>query len=126
MNILQPYYGQFVSAGSASKYLDIETILRGCDQVDAEAEEIAYINSKLNNAGGTITSSALSIDNVTVDNNLLECCEGINSVFQNILSETSQVRAAAVNAYNRIQADLNNDAVARDNSKKNEYAQRRR
>lgn len=126
MDILQPYQGAYVSAGSASKYLDIEKILKGCDEVDNEAEEIVYVNSKLNSAGSSIDSRALSIDNVTVDNSLVECLESINNVYQNILSETSQVRAAAVNAYNSIQSELNNDASVRNARAREEYQRNQR
>lgn len=114
MSLLQPYSGRFVSAKSASDKIDAATIIAGCDSVDSEASEILSIGSKVNSAGSSITADALSFGGVTVAGDLGLCCDGIAATYANILGNTSQIRSTAMEAYNRIQTEYNEEARAKD------------
>lgn len=114
MNILQPYKGRYVSAEYASKDLDINAILDGCASVESEARNISNINNKVSDYGNSITPQALSIDGITVENNLVECCEGINNVESYIISAVDSIKAAAIDAYNKIQSQYNEKAKYED------------
>lgn len=126
VGMLEPYRGRFVSAQSANNKIDIEAIMRGCNTVDSVAEELLSINKKVSSEGGMITKDALSIDGVTITDNLEECCDGIAMTYDSIVNVTSQIRSAAEYAYNKIQDNLNEEAWKKDNIAVANYYNKRR
>lgn len=114
MNFLEPYKGRYVSAESASNELDVDCILSGCQSVLSTASNLSDINNKVFNLGCSITPQALSIDGVTVTDNLSECCDGIKNVESYISSTVEAIKEAAISAYNEIQTQLNEDARCMD------------
>ncbi len=114
MDILQPYKGTYVSADSASSKLDLEGILSGCDAVDSEASNLNDICNSFNSEGSNINEKALSFDGEGVEGILEEFGTASSSVVNNILETTQAIREAAVAAYNKIQDELNREAMARD------------
>ena len=119
---VQPYVGTYVSAKSASDDLDLAAIIAGCNAVDAEAANIDEISNSLSNAASDLTPQVFSVDGVSIGSNVDEYCTIIMDVQSWIMGGTASIRAAAENAYNRIQTDYNNDAIARDNAEKNRRA----
>lgn len=116
---LQPYQGRYVNAKSASDDLDLAAILAGCDAVDAEAGNIDEVSNSLSNAAGDLTAQTFSVDGVSVGSNVNEYCDNIMQAQTWIMNGTGQIRAAAENAYNKLQTEYNNDAMARDQAEIN-------
>ena len=108
--LVKPYVGKYVSAESACKYIDIDTILAGCSKLENEASSYNNINNKLNSLGTSVGKNALEVDGKTISdvvdkysNVLVDTSKGLNEF-------VSSVRDAAENAYNEIQNQLNENA----------------
>lgn len=123
MDLLQPYRGQYCSAQSAESKLDIMSILQGCSEVDDEARYMGRYSNELNLANNYLDEKSLSVDGKTMQGEVDDCRETIESVQESITNTTSQIRDAAVSAYNSIQEQLNYEAQVRD---QNEWNQRNR
>lgn len=114
MQILNPYQGVFISAQSASNYIDLNSILNGCDAVDSEASQISKLSNNVLEASTQLDVNTLSVDNATVVGSVEEYCNDIVSVQEGIMSMTSQIREAAINTYNDIQNQMNYNAQIQD------------
>ncbi len=123
MGVLQPYRGTYVSADSASSKLDLPAILAGCDAVDEEASQIDTYTRDLSNVAADLDVDTLSANGKTMQGPIGDCCDGISDIESNITGTTAQIRAAAENAYNQIQEQLNYEAKVRD---RNEWNRRNR
>lgn len=118
MELIQPYRGTYVSAKSASKDLDVESILKGCDAVEEEAKGIGESANKLSSAASPMDEKALFLDSTTVLPMVGEYCEQIHMVEIGIVDIVDQVRELVVDHYNRIQEDLNQEAKTADTAEK--------
>ena len=123
MGILQPYVGTYCRAESASSKLDLPAINAGCDAVDSEARSMSTYTRNLNDTASYLDADTLSADGKTMQAPIGECCDGISNIQSQITSTTAQIRAAAENAYNQIQEQLNYEAQVRD---QNEWYRRNR
>lgn len=112
MDVIEPFVGKYVTAVSASTKIDLDTIVMNCIAVEEEASKINSINSSINSTGGSLTADVLSVGGATVLNLLNECCSSINSVQSDIISETESIREKAIEAYNKIQEQFNDEAEA--------------
>jgi hypothetical protein len=121
MGLLQPYVGTYCSAESASSKLDIGAINAGCDAVDGEAQSMSNYVRSLSDMSSYLNEDTLSFNGVTMQQPIGDCCDGITVVQSNITGTTAQIRAAAENAYNIIQQQLNDEALERD---RNEWYRR--
>lgn len=123
MGLLQPYQGTYVAATSASSKLDVETILAGCDAVDAEASHISDYLQKLAETTSTMDAKALCVNGQTMQNTMDEYSTNIYSVETEIMNITAWIRETVEVQYNNLQEQLNYDAQLRD---QNEYAKQSR
>ncbi len=114
MQILNPYQGVFISAQSASSLIDLNSILNGCDAVDQEASQISKLSNNILETSTRLDVNTLSVDDATIVGSVEEYCTDIVSVQEGIMSMTSQIREAAINAYNDIQNQMNYDAQTQD------------
>lgn len=121
MGILQPYKGKFVSAQSASSYLDIESIYAGCDAVDTESESMTTITNKMSSITSKLDTNNFSVDGSTMLDTSDKCCDDILSVKSSINDATSQIRSACEAAYNNLQSQLNYNAQVQDRNEINKY-----
>lgn len=121
MGILQPYNGKFVSAQSASNYLDIESIYAGCDVVDTESENMTTITNKMSSITSKLDVNNFSVDGSTMLDTSDKCCDDILSVKSLINEATSQIRSACEAAYNNLQSQLNYNAQVQDRNEINKY-----
>ncbi len=116
MNLLEPYVGKKVTAQSASKDLDIQTILTGCDNVENALSDLSTISMNFYESGSTINEKSLSADGVTFVNNITNCCSEITTSASTITSALSQIRESAVSQYNKLQQQYNDEAKIKDRS----------
>ena len=122
MGALEPYHGTYVNAKSASADLDLGAILAGCAAVDAEAGNISEVSNSLNTAASDLTPTVFSVNGVSIGSNVGDYCSNIMEAQSWIMGQTAAIRAAAENAYNKLQTDYNNEAMARDAAEKNRRA----
>ncbi len=125
-SILQPYRGVFISAQSASNMLDLNQILAGCTAVENEASNIDELSNSISSLTSNLGANIFSIDGKTISPSSDKCCEEIIEVQKWIYDTTSQIRETAINAYNQLQTQLNNDAQNRDQYEINRYNNSRR
>ena len=110
----EPYRGTYVTARSASEYIDLDTILSGCDQVDEKASKLSTISNNVKTATSTLDESSFSINKETMLPKIEESCGLLKDGESSIMDTTAQIRAAAEQAYNEIQEQLNYEAEQRD------------
>ena len=125
-SILEPYVGRFASAGSASILLDLDTILAGCNAVVNETPAIYSLANNINDCAQDLNANALSVDGKTMIPAIEECVQDISSVQNNINKTVEEIRAAAINAYNNLQKQLNDEAYNREVYETNRYNASRR
>lgn len=114
LNLMQPYMGTYISAKLASVDLDVEGILKACDMIEKNACNVDVISKDIFDVGSNITSDALSVDEKNISGILDDCCSGIKYIHDDILNTINQVRETAVNSYNSIQTQYNEEAKALD------------
>ena len=112
--LVQAYRGRYYNASSASTKLDINSILAGCSAVETEANNIDEISNSINNSASYLTREVFSINGETVSKDIDEACTEIISVQSSIMDAVAQIRINAINAYNSIQTQLNNEAQSLD------------
>lgn len=112
MDVVQPFVGKYVTAVSASTKIDLDSIITNCNAVDEEVSKISSINNSINSTGGNLTADVLSVGGATVINLLDECCSNINGVQSDVVSMTEGIRESAIEAYNQIQEQFNEEAEA--------------
>lgn len=114
LNLMQPYMGTYISAKLASVDLDVEGILKACDMIEKNACNVDVISKDIFDVGSNITADALSVDEKNISGILDDCCSGIKYIHDDILNTINQVRENAVNSYNIIQTQYNEEAKALD------------
>lgn len=106
--------GTYISAKLASVDLDVEGILKACDMIEKNACNVDVISKDIFDVGSNITADALSVDEKNISGILDDCCSGIKYIHDDILNTINQVRENAVNSYNIIQTQYNEEAKALD------------
>ena len=124
-SILQPYHGVYVHAPSASTKLDLHHILDGCTALETEASNIDEVSNSINSLSSNLGANVFSIDGQTVLSSADQCCQEIIDVQKWIFDTSSQIRENAINAYNQLQTQLNNEAKNRDQNEINRRNSRR-
>lgn len=119
--LLEPYVGNFARASSASSKLDISAILEGCNAVEAETPTIYTLADKMNDCGAYLTKDALSLDGATMMSTVEEQAQGIISVQTNINQAVETIRENAINAYNQLQQQMNEEAYNKEVYEVNRY-----
>ena len=114
LNLMQPYMGTYISAKLASVDLDVEGILKACHMIEKNACNVDVISKDIFDVGSNITSDALSVDEKNISGILDDCCSGIKYIHDDILNTINQVRKTAVNSYNIIQTQYNEEAKSLD------------
>lgn len=109
-SILEPYRGVYHSAKSALEEIDIDAINSACDEVDSYASVLNQTSSNLYTCEAGLSKDALSINNMTFEKSLDECCSKMTAVNNYILSTTAEVRSSALDACNRLQENYNVEA----------------
>lgn len=112
--LVKPYVGKHVSAQSASNYIDIETIYAGCTKLENEANSYNDIYEKVNVLGDNNGKDVLEVDGKTISNVVGEYSNVLNDTSNGLIDFANSVRAAAENAYNEIQNQLNENARIED------------
>ncbi len=108
--LIEPYHGKYYTAESASKYIDLNSIIRKCDNLSNVGEGFNTISNKIYSTGENCDADALSIDGETVDKYIIEQGESINGISSSITEMTNVIIDRAIEAYNDLQLKLNKEA----------------
>lgn len=114
MGLMRQYVGKYVTATSASTKIDATAIIKGCNAVDNDANEISRLANLFKSEAARIDKTSLSIDNKTMEENVDECSAGIEERRKAILDATDYIRQVTEDIYNQIQSQYNENAKARD------------
>ena len=114
MGLMRQYVGKYVTATSASTKIDATAIIKGCNAVDNDANEISRLANLFKSEAARIDKTSLSIDNKTMEENVDECSAGIEERRKTILDATDYIRQVTEDIYNQIQSQYNENAKERD------------
>ena len=114
MGLMRQYVGKYVTATSASTKIDATAIIKVCNAVDNDANEITRLANLFKSEAARIDKTSLSIDNKTMEENVDECSAGIEERRKAILDATDYIRQVTEDIYNQIQSQYNENAKERD------------
>ena len=114
MGLMRQYVGKYVTATSASTKIDATAIIKGCNAVNNDANEISRLTNLFKSEAARIDKTSLSIDNKTREENVDECSAGKEERRKAILDATDYIRQVTEDIYNQIQSQYNENAKERD------------
>lgn len=114
MGLTARYIGTYVSAESASNYIDASGIISAAGDIITELEEFNNLASDVRNAGGDLTVDTLSIDGKDFSPQVENLATAIEQQCVSMSDQLEQIISAAETAYNNKQDALNADARRRD------------
>lgn len=110
MALVQPINYPYATTKLASGEIDAETIMSGCDQIDAAAADFTTVGNKINESSSLCGPDALEIDGTTMINSIEECGSRISEIESEIKGITATIRETAENKYNQLQNQYNEEA----------------
>lgn len=122
MALLDRYIGRYVKAESASNYIDAKGIIKYANTIKTNMEDFSLLSNDVKSAGSELTPSTLFVDGEDFSDDVEELGNDIATVNTNIIGDLDSVIAAAENAYNKKQEELNSIARARDIAEANRRA----
>lgn len=108
------YQGTYVSAESASNYIDVATITEGIRMLEQAANEYAEFGSKLMEISGSFTNEVLSVQGATMQNSIENCSSSITSVKDQLANIGNSIIEALQKALDKKQMELNEIAREKD------------
>lgn len=114
MGLRERYIGTYVSAESASNYIDANGIISAANSIISELEEFSNLANDVSNAGADLNASNLSIDGSDFSPKVEELVTAIKTQHGNMTGDLEGIIAKAESVYNDKQDQLNADAKARD------------
>ena len=114
MGLTARYIGTYVSAESASNYIDANGIISAAGDIITELEEFNNLATDVRNAGSDLNVDTLSIDGTDFSPKVEELATAIGQQYNSMVGQLEQIITAAETAYNNKQDALNADARARD------------
>lgn len=114
MGLRERYIGTYVSAESASNYIDANGIISAANSIISELEEFSNLANDVSNAGADLNASNLSIDGSDFSPKVEELVTAIRTQHGTMTGDLEGIIAKAESVYNDKQDQLNADAKARD------------
>ena len=122
MALTERYIGRYVSADSASSYIDAKGIIEGANNIKKELEEFSNLSGDVRNAGSDLTPNTLCIDGLDCSPLVDEVATLIKDRYTTMLGNLDEIIAAAERAYNAKQEEYNQSARYRDQQEANRRA----
>lgn len=122
MGLTERYIGRYVSAESASNYIDAKGIIEGANNIKAELEEFSNLSGDVRTAGSDLTPSTLYIDGLDCSPLVDEVATLITDKYTTMLGNLDEIIAAAEQVYNAKQEEYNQSARYRDQQEANRRA----
>lgn len=104
---------------NSSQLIDISTITKGCNQIDAAALKFEECANKILNASDTCDENALSVDKTTMQPQLDADAQYIQSIKEEIEKFTLGIKNVAMQIYAAQDQELNDYIAAQNAAKAN-------
>jgi hypothetical protein len=122
MALTERYIGRYVSADSASNYIDAKGIIEGANNIKKELEEFSNLSGDVRTAGSDLTPNTLCIDGLDCSPLVDEVATLIKDKYTTMLGNLDEIIAAAERTYNAKQEEYNQSARYRDQQEANRRA----
>lgn len=108
------FSGIYVTAESATNYIDVASITSGCELLREAGEMLNRMGSNLEEIAGDLGADTLSVQGLTMQQPLEECGASISLVDSQLEDLAAQIMAALQIALDKKQAQLNEEAIYKD------------
>lgn len=108
------FRGMYVTAESATNYIDVEGIKAGCLALKEAGELFTNVGDNLKEISSDLGPDTLSVQGATMQLPLEECGEGVSLVNTELESVADQIMVALEIALDKKQQELNEAAVLQD------------
>lgn len=122
MGLLERYIGRYVSADSASNYIDANGIISSANNIKTELEEFSNLAGDVKTAGSDLTPKTFYIDGSDFSPLVDDVASLITEKYTSMLGNLDAIIAAAEQVYNAKQAEYNQSARYRDQQEANRRA----
>ena len=122
MGLIDRYIGRYVSAESASNFIDAKGIIESANNIKTELEEFSNLSGDVKTAGSDLTPSTLCIDGLDCSPLVEEVAALIADKYTTMLGNLDEIIAAAEQVYNSKQEEYNQSAKYRDQQEANRRA----
>ena len=106
--------GNYVTAESARKYIEAESIISDANKIKGELEELEYLVRDVKRAGSELTREVLLIDDKDMSGNVDETTQYITDTKASQIALLDEVISRATMMYNEKQEELNRQAQYED------------
>ena len=115
MGLLGVWHGTYVTAKSASEYIDAENIIGDANKIKGHLDEIDYLVKSVESSGSELTREVLLIDDKDMSGNVEYTTGFIKDTKTSQVGVLNQIIQNATNLYNEKQEEFNRQAQAEDN-----------
>ena len=122
MGLTERYIGRYVSADSASNYIDARGLIESANNIKTELEEFSNLSGDVRIAGSDLTPSTLCIDGLDCSPLVDEVSNLIKDKYTTMLGNLDEIIASAESVYNAKQEEYNQSARYRDQQEANRRA----
>ncbi|MBQ8534093.1 MAG: hypothetical protein IJ463_00220 [Bacilli bacterium] len=122
MALTERYIGRYVSAESASNYIDAKGIIESANSIKTELEEFSNFAGDVKTAGSDLTPKTLCIDGLDCSPLVEDVATLITEKYTTMIGNLDSIIAAAEKVYNTKQDEYNQSARYRDQQEANRRA----
>ena len=115
MGLLGVWHGTYVTARSASEYIDAENIIGDANKIKGHLDEIDYLVKSVESSGSELTREVLLIDDKDMSGNVEYTASFIKDTKTSQVGALNQIIQNATTLYNEKQEEFNRQAQAEDN-----------
>lgn len=114
MSLMAQWSGNYVTAESARKYIEAESIISDANKIKGELEELDHLVRDVKKSGSELTRQVLLIDDKDMSGNIDETTQFITDTKSNQVALLDEIISRATMLYNEKQEELNRIAQYED------------
>ena len=115
MGLLGVWQGNYVTARSATEYIDAPNIISDANKIKGHLDEIDYLVKSVESSGSELTREVLLIDDKDMSGNVEYTASFIKDTKTSQVGALNQIIQNATTLYNEKQEEFNRQAQAEDN-----------
>lgn len=115
MGLLGVWQGTYVTARSATEYIDAPNIISDANKIKGHLDEIDYLVKSVESSGSELTREVLLIDDKDMSGNVEYTASFIKDTKTTQVGALNQIIQNATTLYNEKQEEFNRQAQAEDN-----------
>ena len=115
MGLLGVWQGTYVTARSATEYIDAPNIISDANKIKGHLDEIDYLVKSVESSGSELTREVLLIDDLDMSGNVEYTASFIKDTKTSQVGALNQIIQNATTLYNEKQEEFNRQAQAEDN-----------